>query len=252
MIRVDGRKPDELRELKITPNFMEYAEGSVLIEIGKTRVICTATVETHVPRHVMGTGRGWLTAEYSMLPRCSPQRIRRDGVRGKIGGRSHEIQRLIGRSLRAVFDMDRFGERTILVDCDVLQADGGTRTASITGAFVAVALALEKMRIERQVNIPLLKDHLAAVSVGVVEGSAVLDMCYLEDAQAETDMNVVLTGSGKFVEIQGTAEAEPFGDDHLADMLSLARSGADRLIELQKQILGPDCQAIQPQADIAG
>lgn len=237
MIRVDGREPGQLRPLKITPNFAEYAEGSALIEVGKTRVLCTATVDNKVPPHIYGTGKGWLTAEYAMLPRSSPQRIPRDGVKGKIGGRSHEIQRLIGRSLRTVFDMDRFGERTVTIDCDVIQADGGTRTAAITGSFIALGLALEKMRAEGKVNINLLKDYLGAVSVGVVEGVPVLDLCYLEDAQAEVDMNVVLTGGGSFVEIQGTAESRPFDDASLATMLGLARTGIRQLIEAQAQIL---------------
>jgi ribonuclease PH len=252
MIRVDGRSPDELRPVTLSPNYMEYAEGSVLIDVGKTRVICTATVENRVPPHVFGTGKGWLTAEYAMLPRSSAQRIQRDGVKGKISGRSHEIQRLIGRALRTVFDMDKFGPRTMLVDCDVIQADGGTRTASITGAFVAVALALHRLRSEGKVNIPLLRDYLTAVSVGVVENQAVLDLCYLEDAQAQTDMNVVLTGQNKFVEIQGTAESEPFGDDQLAQMLNLARSGAAQLVEHQRQALGSAAGEIQSHAVIAG
>ena len=238
MIRVDGREPDQMRPVRIQPDYLEFAEGSVLIEVGKTRVICTATLENRVPPHVYGTGKGWLTAEYAMLPRSSPQRIQRDGVRGKISGRSHEIQRLIGRCLRTIFDMDRFGERTMLIDCDVLQADGGTRTAAITGAYVALGLALKRLRKEKKVNVNLLKDHLAAISVGIVEGQPVLDLCYLEDAQAEVDMNVVLTGEDKFVEIQGTAETGPFDQDQLGKMTDLARSGARQLIEIQKEILG--------------
>jgi ribonuclease PH len=237
VIRIDGRAPNQLREVKITPNFMEYAEGSCLIEMGKTRVICTATVENRVPPHVYGTGKGWITAEYSMLPRSSSQRIMRDGVRGKIGGRSHEIQRLIGRSLRAVFDLDRFGERTIILDCDVIQADGGTRTASITGSFVAMALAMERLRKNNKLNIQPIKDYLAAISVGVVEGAPVLDLCYMEDAQAEVDMNMVLTGSGDFVEIQGTAEAKPFSMDAFFEMQDLAAQGIRQLIQVQKDLL---------------
>ncbi len=237
MIRVDGRAPDQLRPVRIEPNFLEYAEGSVLIEMGKTRVVCSATLENRVPPHLQGTGKGWLTAEYAMLPRSSQQRIQRDGARGKIGGRSHEIQRLIGRSLRSVFDMNRFGERTMLIDCDVIQADGGTRTAAITGSFVALGLALQRLRREGKINVNLLRDFLAAVSVGVVEGQPVVDLCYLEDAQAEVDMNVVLTGAGEFVEIQGTAESRPFGDDRLEEMLKLARSGIAHLIEKQMEFL---------------
>lgn len=216
---------------------MEYAEGSVLIEVGRTRVICTATVENRVPPHVYGTGKGWLTAEYAMLPRSSQQRIQRDGVRGRVGGRSHEIQRIIGRSLRTVFNMDKFGPRTMLVDCDVIQADGGTRTTSITGAYVAVALALRRLREQGKVNIDLLSAPLTAVSVGIVENQPVLDLCYLEDSQAEVDMNVVLTGDEKFVEIQGTAESEPFSSEQLSELLDLARSGARQLVQFQKQAL---------------
>jgi ribonuclease PH len=236
MIRVDGREADQLREVRIHPGFMENAEGSALIEIGKTRVICTATVENRVPRHLEGSGKGWLTAEYSMLPRSSAQRIQRE--RNGVKGRSHEMQRLIGRSLRTIFDLDKFGARTILVDCDVLQADGGTRTASVTGAYVAVALALERLKSERKVSTELLKDSVSAVSVGVVEGEPVLDLCYLEDAQAEVDMNVVLTGQGEFVEIQGTAETRPFDAQRLEAMLALARIGANRLRELQLEAIG--------------
>jgi ribonuclease PH len=237
VIRIDGRATNQLRPVKITPNFLDYAEGSCLIEIGKTRVICTATVENKVPPHVYGTGKGWITAEYAMLPRSSNQRIVRDGVRGKIGGRSHEIQRLIGRALRSVFALDRFGERTVILDCDVLQADGGTRCASITGAFVALGLAMEKLRQNGKMNIQPIKDYLAAVSVGIVEGTPVLDLCYLEDAQAAVDMNVALTGSDEFVEIQGTAEAKPFSLETLLEMHSLAAEGIHQLIQLQKDVL---------------
>jgi len=237
MIRVDGRAPNELRPVIITPHYLEPAEGSCLIEVGKTKVVCTATVENKVPPHVFGSGKGWITAEYAMLPRSSAQRIVRDGVRGKIGGRSHEIQRLIGRALRAVFELDRFGERTVILDCDVLQADGGTRCASITGAFVALALALERLKQNGKLSAQLLKDYVAAVSVGVVEGAPVLDLCYLEDAQAEVDMNVVLTGAGEFVEIQGTAESKPFSAAILLEMQSLAGEGVRRLIEAQQAVL---------------
>lgn len=237
VIRIDGRAPNQLRPVKITPNFLDYAEGSCLIEIGKTRVICTATVENKVPPHVYGTGKGWITAEYAMLPRSSNQRIVRDGVRGKIGGRSHEIQRLIGRAMRSVFSLERFGERTVILDCDVLQADGGTRCASITGAFVALGLAMEKLRQNGKMNIQPIKDYLAAVSVGIVEGTPVLDLCYLEDAQAAVDMNVALTGSDEFVEIQGTAESKPFSLEALLEMHRLANEGIHQLIQLQKDVL---------------
>ena len=237
MIRIDGRQADQLRPVRIEPGYIEHAEGSCLIEDGKTRVICTATVENRVPPHVYGTGSGWITAEYSMLPRSSAQRIVRDGVRGKIGGRSHEIQRLIGRSLRAIFDLKRFGERTVIIDCDVIQADGGTRCASVTGGFVALALAMERLRRDNRLGIQPLKDYVAAVSVGIVEGAPALDLCYLEDAQAEVDMNVVLTGSGKFVEIQGTAEAQPFDAGQLAAMQALALGGIEQLVRAQQQVV---------------
>lgn len=237
MIRVDGRAVDQLRDIKITPHYMEFAEGSALIEVGKTKVICTATVQNRVPPHLENAGSGWLTAEYSMLPRSSPQRIMRDGVRGKINGRSQEIQRLIGRSLRTIFNMDKFGPRTMIIDCDVMQADGGTRTAAITGSYVALALALETLKSQGKLNIDLLKNSVSAVSVGITEGAPVLDLCYVEDSQAEVDMNVVLTGSGDFVEIQGTAETEPFSSAHLSELLDLARSGTRQLTEIQNQVL---------------
>lgn len=240
MIRVDTRQPDQLRPVKITPHFIETAEGSCLVEIGKTRVICTATVENRVPPHVMGSGSGWVTAEYAMLPRCSPQRIVRDGTRGKIGGRSHEIQRLIGRSMRSIFELKRFGERTVILDCDVIQADGGTRCASICGAFVAMGLAMERLRRDGKLNIQPLRDYLGAVSVGVVEGQPILDLCYLEDAQAEVDMNVVLTGQGDFVEIQGTAEGKTFNMEALLEMHRLAAKGIEQIIQMQRDILQLD------------
>jgi ribonuclease PH len=226
-----------LRPVTITPHVLDYAEGSCQIEMGKTRVICTATVENRVPPHVHGTGQGWITAEYAMLPRSSAQRIMRDGVRGKINGRSHEIQRLVGRSLRSIFDLKRFGERTVILDCDVIQADGGTRCASITGAFVAMGLAMERLRKDGKMTIQPLKDYVAAVSVGMVEGAPVLDLCYLEDAQAEVDMNVVLTGRNEFVEIQGTAESRPFTAEMLGRMQALAVSGVAELIRRQREIL---------------
>jgi ribonuclease PH len=237
VIRVDGRKANQMRPVTITPHWVEPAEGSCLIEVGKTRVICTATVENRVPPHVHGTGRGWITAEYAMLPRSSHQRIVRDGVRGRIGGRSHEIQRLIGRTLRTLFELGRFGERTVILDCDVIQADGGTRCAAITGSFVALGLAMERLRNDGKLSNQPLKDYVAAISVGITEGSAVLDLCYLEDAQAEVDMNVVLTGEGKFVEIQGTAETQPFSFEMLAEMQGLAAEGVAQLIEQQREIL---------------
>lgn len=246
MIRVDGRSPDQLREVRITPDFIEYAEGSCLIEIGRTRVLCTATVDNRVPPHVYGSGQGWITAEYAMLPRSSQQRIVRDGVRGKIGGRSHEIQRLIGRSLRSIFDLKRFGERTVILDCDVIQADGGTRCASITGAFVALALAMERLRRDKKLSIQPIRQYLSAVSVGVVEGTPVLDLCYLEDAQAQVDMNVVMTGDGRFVEVQGTAESEPFTAETLMEMQRLAAIGNEQLIARQRELLKLEIAPIDP------
>ena len=238
MIRVDGRQPNQMREVKITPHYTDHAEGSCLIEVGRTRVLCNATVENKVPPHVYGSGSGWITAEYAMLPRSSPQRIVRDGVRGRIGGRSHEIQRLIGRGLRTVFDLDRFGERTVILDCDVIQADGGTRCAAITGAFVALGLAMQRLRQDNRLSIEPLKDYLAAVSVGMVEDVPVLDLCYLEDAQAQVDMNVLLTSQEEFVEIQGTAESQPFNLDIFHEMHGLATKGIAQLIEMQQDILG--------------
>lgn len=243
MIRVDGRRPDEMRPVSITPHVLDCAEGSCEIRVGKTRVICTATVDNKVPPHLIGAGTGWVTAEYAMLPRSSAQRNVRDGVRGKIGGRSHEIQRLIGRSLRTVFDLKRFGERTVILDCDVIQADGGTRCASITGAFVALGLAMQRLREEKKLSIQPLRDYVASVSVGITEETPVLDLCYLEDSQAETDMNVVLTGSGDFVEIQGTAESKPFSFSELTEMQRLAALGIGQLVELQREILNLDLEA---------
>lgn len=237
-MRVDGRSPEEKRPLKLTPGFAEYAEGSVLIEIGKTVVLCTATVENRVPPHLRDTGQGWVTAEYSMLPRSSQQRITREASKGKLGGRTHEIQRLIGRSLRAVTDLRRLGERSITIDCDVIQADGGTRTAAITGGFIALAQAVKLMREKSLVGANILTDYLAATSVGVVEGRPVLDLNYIEDSTADVDMNLIATGSGKFVEIQGTAERSPFDDAALAEMIALGRKGINELVAAQKEILG--------------
>lgn len=238
-MRIDGRQADQLREVRITPNYLRFAEGSVLIEWGKNKVICAATLEPKVPPHVFGTGQGWVTAEYSMLPRSAKQRIPRDGSRGKPNGRGIEIQRLIGRALRSVVDLKAFGERSILIDCDVIESDGGTRTASITGGFLALALAIERLRADQQVgkNAVILKDYMAAVSVGIVEGRAVLDLNYLEDSSAETDMNVVLTGAGNIVEIQGTAEKDPFSQAQFDEMMRHARKGIAELVEIQKSIV---------------
>jgi ribonuclease PH len=237
-MRVDGRAPDEKRPVRVTPDFTKFAEGCVLIECGDTRVLCTATLENRVPPHLKDQGMGWVTSEYAMLPRSSPQRIARESSKGKVGGRTHEIQRLIGRSLRTITDLRKLGERTIMIDCDVLQADGGTRTASITGGFIALAMAIRKLREQGMVGAGVLLDHVAAISVGVVEGRPVLDLNYIEDSQAETDMNLVLTGNGGFIELQGTAEKKPFNDDELAQLLALGRKGVGELIAIQKEILG--------------
>lgn len=237
-IRVDGREPGDLRKVVITPNYLRYAEGSVLIEWGKNKIICSATVEQTVPPYLVGSGHGWVTAEYSMLPRSAKQRIKRDSEKGKPNKRGIEIQRLIGRSLRAAVDLRAFGERTIIIDCDVVESDGGTRTASITGGFVALALAIQRLREMEQIGKkPVIRDYVAAVSVGVVEGQPVIDLNYLEDSSADTDMNVVMTGSGDFVEVQGTAEKNVFSRKELESMLGLAAEGIARLTEIQKSIV---------------
>lgn len=232
MFRLDGRANDELRPARIIPGFQHYAEGSALIELGKTRVICAVSVEDRVPAFLKGEGRGWITAEYAMLPRSTITRTPREESR--VGGRTHEIQRLIGRSLRAVADLDALGERTLIVDCDVLQADGGTRTAAITGSYVALVQALNTL-VERGLipSLPI-KSAVAATSVGIVGGEMLLDLCYDEDSWAEVDFNVVMTSEGEFVEIQGTAEATPFSKETIDSLLSLAQRGIERLFEAQK------------------
>jgi len=236
-VRIDGRHADQLRPLKITPDFISTAEGSVLIELGNTRVICTATVDDGVPKFLRGTGKGWVTSEYGMLPRATEERTPREAARGKQSGRTLEIQRLIGRSLRAVTNQAALGERTVWMDCDVIQADGGTRTASITGAFVALALAFERLVAAGILKTIPLNDTVAATSVGFVDGRALLDLAYEEDARAEVDMNVVMTGGGKFVEIQAAAEGEPFSGGEMQDMLALAAAGIRRLTEQQRILL---------------
>jgi ribonuclease PH len=236
-MRIDQRKPDELRPIKITTGYLMTAEGSAIIEAGQTRVLCAASVEETVPSFLRGAGRGWVTAEYSMLPRATATRTPREVSKGRASGRTLEIQRLIGRSLRAVVDLEALGERTITLDCDVLQADGGTRTAAITGAFIAMAIAIGQLEKFGAVKKPPIRDHVAATSVGIIGGVPMLDLCYQEDSSAEVDMNVVLTGSGKFVELQATAEQVAFDDPQLAAMLALARSGVARLIEMQKQAI---------------
>lgn len=237
MLRNDQRQAAQLRPLTMTPNWLATAEGSVLLELGYTRVLCAATVEETVPSFLRNAGRGWVTAEYSMLPRATAERTMREVNKGKLSGRTHEIQRLIGRSLRAVVDMEALGERTIVVDCDVLQADGGTRTAAITGGYVALALAVKKMLEFGALKRNPLRDLVAATSVGVVQGTALLDLAYDEDSQAEVDMNVVMTGAGAFVELQATAEKSAFADDRLAEMIALARQGIRELIEAQERVL---------------
>jgi len=236
-LRVDGRSADQMRALKITPDFISTAEGSVLIELGKTRVICTATVDDGVPGFLKGSGKGWVTSEYGMLPRATEERTAREATRGKQSGRTLEIQRLIGRSLRAVTDQQALGERTVWLDCDVIQADGGTRTASITGAFVALALAFERMVAAGMLKRSPLIDSVAATSVGIVDDRALLDLAYEEDARAEVDMNVVMTGGGHFVEIQATAEGRPFSGSEMQDLLALAAAGIRRLSDEQRAVL---------------
>jgi ribonuclease PH len=235
--RSDNRASDQLRPVKLITDFVSTAEGAVLIEIGNTRVICTASVEETVPVFLRNSGKGWVTAEYGMLPRATLTRTPRESVRGKIGGRTHEIQRLIGRSLRAVTDLQRLGERSILLDCDVIQADGGTRTASITGAFVALGLALEKLVEAGTLTSVPLKDFVAAVSVGIVDGEPLLDLCYEEDSRADVDMNVVMTAGRKFVELQATAEHQAFDDIQLEKMMDLARRGIQLLLAKQQSAL---------------
>jgi ribonuclease PH len=237
MKRPDGRAFDQIRKTNIIPNYIKNAEGSVLIEIGDTRVICTASFEEKVPMFLKNTGQGWLTSEYGMIPRSSNTRITREATQGKPSGRTQEIQRLVGRSLRSVADLYSMGERTIWIDCDVIQADGGTRTASITGGFVALALALNRLVQERVLNHFPLRDYVAAISVGILQQQACLDLNFYEDSRAEVDMNVVCTGQGRFIEIQGTAEKKPFGDNDLQEMLRLANNGIRQLVQLQQKVL---------------
>jgi ribonuclease PH len=235
--RSDNRAPDQMRPVNIVPDFIPTAEGSCLIEVGNTRVICTASIEETVPPFLRNSGKGWITSEYAMIPRATLTRTPRESAKGRIGGRTHEIQRLIGRSMRAVADLQRLGERTLFVDCDVIQADGGTRTASITGAFVAVGLALEKLVEAGTLSAAPIRDFVAATSVGVVEGEVLLDLAYEEDSRAEVDMNLVMTGGKKMVEIQGTAEQHPFDDAQLKKMMDFGRRGIESLIAKQQAVL---------------
>jgi ribonuclease PH len=236
-MRIDGRKPKQLRPLSITPGYIKTADGSVLIEMGDTKVICTAKLEERVPPFLRNSGKGWITAEYGMLPGSSQVRIGRESVRGKIGGRTHEIQRLIGRSLRAIADLKSLGERTIWIDCDVIQADGGTRTASITGAYVALVEAMRRWLSKGIINVDPIRDSVAAVSIGIVDGKILLDLAYDEDSRADVDMNFVMTGSGKFIEVQGTAESAPFTRKQMERMTEAAQEGIRELLKAQQKII---------------
>jgi ribonuclease PH len=238
MTRLDGRLPDMVRPTKLTSGVSIHAEGSVLIEVGLTRVLCTASIEDRVPPFLRGSGKGWVTAEYGMLPRATSTRTTREATSGKVGGRTQEIQRLIGRSLRSVITQTELGERTIWIDCDVLQADGGTRTASITGGFVALVLALERLREQGALARVPITDYVAATSVGIVEGTPLLDLAYTEDSKAEVDMNVIKTSDGRFIEVQGTAETKPFTRPELDALLGLADMGIRALIEQQRAVVG--------------
>lgn len=236
--RIDGRINDELRKVKITNNYLIHPEGSVLIEMGNTKVICTASIEDKTAMHLRGSGKGWITAEYGMLPRSTGTRKVRDGTKGKVDGRTQEIQRLIGRSLRSVVDFELLGERTIWIDCDVIQADGGTRTASITGAFIALAFALKKLKDDNVIEKSPLINYVSAISVGIVKGEAMLDLCYEEDSSAQVDMNLVMTETGEYIEIQGTGEERPYTESELIKLLALGKLGCSKLIEIQKEIIG--------------
>src|SRR5437763_2032846 len=237
--RIDGRAPDQLRPINIVPHFSKHAEGSALIEVGDTRVICTASVQEKVPPFLYRSGKGWITAEYGMLPRATTDRTEREAAKGKQGGRTMEIQRLIGRSLRAAVNAELLGERTIWIDCDVIQADGGTRTASITGSFVALVTALGRMYVDGNLANWPINDFVAAVSVGVIGGTPVLDLNYEEDSKAAVDMNIVATEKGRFVEIQGTGEATTFSDEEMQAMMSLAKGGIAQLVLKQREVLAP-------------
>ncbi len=237
-MRVDGRLAEQLRPTRISPHYLIHGEGSVLIEAGQTKVICTASVENRVPPWLRNTGKGWVTAEYGMLPRATSTRVQRESQAGRVGGRTQEIQRLIGRSLRAVTKLEDLGERTITLDCDVIQADGGTRTASITGAFVALVFALGKLRAEDMLRTMPVTDYVAATSVGLVQGEPLLDLAYAEDSKADVDMNVVKTGDGRYIELQGTAEALPFGREALNQLLDHADTGIRQLLALQRGLVG--------------
>ena len=242
-MRADRRGPDDMRPVKITPDFIPTAEGSVLIEAGQTRVIVTATVDSGVPQFLKGSGKGWVTGEYGMLPRATEERTQRESSRGRQSGRTLEIQRMIGRTLRAVTDLKALGERTVWLDCDVIQADGGTRTASVTGAFVALALALQRVAAAGIIRTVPLRDSVAAISVGIVDDQLLLDLTYEEDARAQVDMNVVMTGGGRFVEVQATAEGRPYTAQELQHLIELANGGIRQLTEVQQELLHMDFSA---------
>ena len=248
-MRVDGREYDQIRPVTMITDYIKHAEGSVLIEVGDTKVICTATVEEKVPPFMRNQGRGWVTAEYSMLPRATESRNIRESSRGKVSGRTQEIQRLIGRALRSVVNLQALGERTIWLDCDVIQADGGTRTASITGAYVAMVLAMGKLMENQQITKMPVTDYLAATSVGILDEKAHLDLCYAEDSTAKVDMNIVMTGAGKFVEVQGTGEEAPFSMEELQQMLAYGKKGVEELILAQKQAIGQWAEQIGVQVE---
>ncbi|NBG87456.1 ribonuclease PH [Isachenkonia alkalipeptolytica] len=239
MNRIDNRKPDELREMKMITDYIKHPQGSVLIEMGETKVICSATIEEKVPFFLKNSGTGWITAEYSMLPGATHTRNIRESSKGKIGGRTQEIQRLIGRALRSVVDLKALGEKTIWIDCDVIQADGGTRTASITGAFVALTMAVDKLYNQGKIKVFPIKSYVSAISIGVMEGTELLDLCYEEDSKAHVDMNVVMTDRGEFIEVQGTGEEAPFSKEQLLSLLTLAEKGNRELTRMQREILGP-------------
>jgi ribonuclease PH len=240
LVRAGHRNASEIRPVEITPDFISSAEGSALIRLGETRVICTASVDSGVPAFLKGTGKGWISSEYAMIPRATDTRTPREVTRGRPSGRTMEIQRLIGRSLRSIMNLEKLGERTVWIDCDVIRADGGTRTASITGAMVALALALKKLKAQKVIHSIPLNDFVAAISVGIIGKETLLDLDYSEDSSAEVDMNVVMTGSGRFVELQATAEGEPFSNDHLDGLIGLARPAIQKLIEIQKSIVKLD------------
>jgi len=239
-MRADGRKNDQIRSAKLTRNYTKYAEGSVLIEIGDTKVICTASIEEKVPQFLKGSGKGWITCEYSMIPRATQTRKPRDITKGKLDGRSMEIQRLIGRALRSAMDFKALGEKTIWIDCDVIQADGGTRTSSITGAFVALVDAVNKMHKHKPFEIYPIRSFVGAVSVGILKDVKILDLCYIEDSNAKVDMNIVMTDAGEFIEIQGTGEENPFTRKDLEELIAIGEKGTKQMIQLQKESLKTD------------